>query len=103
MRRSFGSLIIFRPASSRILRLHYTRRAVRCAIGILVLALVAIFSARRIIPPAVADHERARLAKENETLKAQNKTLEIEAKRLESRVSQLEEMSKRMTEMAGAD
>ena len=103
MRRSFGSLIIFRPASSRILRLHYTRRTVRFAIGILVIAVVAMLSGKRMLPPPVADHERARLTQENEALKTQNKNLEIEARRLESRVSQLEEMSKRMTEMAGAD
>jgi hypothetical protein len=103
MRKSFGSLIIFRPASPRIFRLHYTRRVVRLLIALAVIAIAGMLGARRVIPPPVPDAERARIARENEALKTQNKNLEIEAERLKFRVSQLEEMSKRMTEIAGAD
>ena len=103
MRRSFGSLIIFRPASPRILRLRYTRRAVRLMISLAMIVVFAMLLGSRMMRPPVPDAERARLATENEKLKTQNKNLEIESERLQSRISDLEERSKRMTEMAGAD
>jgi len=103
MRRSFGSLIIFRPANPQVLRLNYTRRAVRLLITLTLVVVFAMLLGSRFVRPPVPDVERARLATENEKLKAQNKNMEIEAQRLQSRISDLEEKSKRMSEMAGAD
>jgi uncharacterized protein YlxW (UPF0749 family) len=103
MRRSFGSLIIFRPASSQILRLHYTRRAVRLMITVAVIAVFAMLFGRRMVRLPVPETERARLATENQKLKTENMNLEIEAQRLQSRILDLEEKSKRMSEIAGAD
>ena len=104
MRRSFGSLIIFRPASSRILRLNYTRRAIRLLIIGTVIGLGLLIAARLILLPPIPEDERARLQRENDLLKTQNRNLEIEAERLQYRISHLEETSKRMTQLAsGAD
>ena len=104
MRRSFGSLIIFQPASPRIHRLHYTRRAIRLLIIAVVIAVSLVVGLRFTILQPVPESERARLQSENDALRLKNKNLEMEAKRLQSRISTLEETSNRLTDMAhGAD